>query len=220
MANTPVTAEAFFAVFRAYNEAVGPAPVLLTLLGFVALGLVLLRLRLSGSLICGILALLWAWTGVVYHLVFFRAINAMAPLFAVAFVVQALMFLWYGVAQRRLQFKWTSDLRGVFAAVLGVYALVAYPAVALALRGDPLEVAGFGLPCPTTIFTVGMLGLLKPGSPRRLFIIPVLWALFGFQAKWLLGVYEDLVLGVALAAAFWFVLAPLPRAKPALPQSP
>ena len=205
----PVTAEAFFAVFRSYNEAVGPAPVLLTILGFVALGLVLLRARLSGPVICGILALLWAWAGLAYHLVFFRAINALAPLFALAFVAQATMFVWYGMAQRRLQFQWSPDLRGALAAGLGVYALVAYPAVALALRGDPLEVAGFGLPCPTTIFTVAMLGFLRPGCPRRIFVIPMLWAVFGFQAKWLLGVYEDLVLAGALAAALWFALRPI-----------
>ena len=211
----PLTADAFFGVFRAYNGAVGPAPVVLTILGFIALALVLLRTRLSGSVICGILALLWAWAGLAYHLVFFRAINPLAPLFAVAFVAQAGLFLWYGTVQRRLQFQWTSDARGAAAAGLAVYALVAYPAIALALRADPLEVAGFGLPCPTTIFTVAMLGFLKPGFPRRIFIVPGLWALIGVHAKLRLGIYEDLVLVAALAAALWFALMPLARSKPA-----
>jgi hypothetical protein len=207
MSNTPATAETFFGVFRAYNEAVGPAPVLLTILGFVALGFVLLRTRVSGRIVCGILALLWAWGGV-YHLMFLSAINPMAPLFAAAFAVQSVLFLWYGAVRHRLRFEWTSDARSVMAAVLAVYALVAYPAIALALRRDPLDVAGFGLPCPTTIFSVAMLGLLKPPFPRALFIVPMLWALIAVQAKWMLGIYEDLVLAAALAAALWFACVP------------
>ena len=209
------TTEAFFGVFRAYNQAVGPTPVLLTILGFLALALVLLRTRVSGRVISGILAFLWAWAGLVYHLKFFSVINPMAPLFAAAFVAQAALFLWYGTVLRRLQFEWTADARGAAAAGLAVYGLVAYPAVALALRGDPLEVAGFGLPCPTTIFTVAMLGFLKPGFPRGVFVVPVLWALVGIQVKWVLGIYEDLVLAAALAAALWFALVPTVRREAA-----
>lgn len=213
--SAPVTAEAFFGVFRAYNQAVGPAAVLLTIAGFVALAFVLLRARVSGRVICGILAVLWAWAGLAYHLVYFSAIHPMAPLFAAAFVVQAALFLWYGTVQRRLQFEWTADARGAVAAGLAVYALVGYPVIALALRGDPLAVAGFGLPCPTTIFTVAMLGLLRPPFPRVLFIVPGLWALIGVQAKWVLGIYEDLVLAAALVAALWFAFAPVARTRPA-----
>ncbi len=212
--STPVTAEAFFGVFRTYNEAVGPAPVLLTILGFVAAAFVLLRTRVSGRVVCGILAVLWAWGGL-YHLMFLSAINPRAPLFATAFVIQAVLFLWYGTVGRGLRFEWTSDARSAVAAWLAVYALVAYPAIGLALRSDPLEVAGFGLPCPTTIFSVAMLGLLKPPFPRALFIVPVLWALIAVQAKWLLGIYEDLVLAAALVAALWFAFVPLTRTEPA-----
>ena len=212
--STPVTAEALFGVFRTYNEAVGPAPVLLTILGFVAVVFVLLRTQVSGRVACGILAVLWTWGGL-YHLMFLSAINPMAPLFATAFVVQAVLFLWYGTVGRRLQFEWTSDARSAVAAGLAVYALVAYPAIALALRGDPSGVAGFGLPCPTTIFSVAMLGLLKPPFPRALFVVPMLWALIAVQAKWALGIYEDLVLAAALVAALWFAFAPLARTEPA-----
>jgi uncharacterized protein DUF6064 len=212
--STPVTAEAFFGVFRAYNQAVGPAPVLLTILGFVALAFVLLRTRVSGWVVGGILAVLWAWGGL-YHLMFLSAINPMAPLFATAFVVQAVLFFWYGTVGSRLRFEWTSDARSAVAAGLAVYALVAYPAIGLALRGAPLEVAGFGLPCPTTIFTVAMLGFLKPPFPRALFIVPMLWALISVQAKWSLRIYEDLVLAAALVAALWFAFVPFARTEPA-----
>jgi hypothetical protein len=56
----------------------------------------------------------------------------------------------------------------------------------------------FGVaPCPTTIFTIGLL-LLAHGSPLFwLSIIPGLWALIGTSAAIFLGVPEDFGLAVA-----------------------
>jgi len=62
------------------------------------------------------------------------------------------------------------------------------------------------LPCPTTIFTIGMLCFAVPPTPRSPLIVPVLWCLVGAQAAFLLGVQPDLGLiasgavGVALLA--------------------
>jgi hypothetical protein len=61
----------------------------------------------------------------------------------------------------------------------------------------------FGLPCPTTIFTIGMLMLMTPSTPRWLYIAPLLWTLVGSTAAFLLGVYQDLGLVVAGLAGVW-----------------
>jgi hypothetical protein len=60
----------------------------------------------------------------------------------------------------------------------------------------------FGVPCPTTIFTVGLLMLATPRL-WRLSIIPVIWSVIGGSAAFLLGVSADYALpvaGIALAA--------------------
>jgi Family of unknown function (DUF6064) len=56
-----------------------------------------------------------------------------------------------------------------------------------------------GLPCPTTIFTIGVLAFAVPPCPRSPLIVPVLWCFVGAQAAILLSVRPDL--GLIAAAA-------------------
>jgi hypothetical protein len=63
----------------------------------------------------------------------------------------------------------------------------------------------FGLPCPTTLFTLGMLAFLKPPRPVAMFVVPLLWTLVGAQAALAFGVLEDFGLLVAGIAGLWLV---------------
>ena len=83
----PFSVEQFFAVFVQYNTTVWPAQCVLFALGLIAVVLVLWPRARSGSIVSAILALLWAWLGVVYHLMFFTAINPLAIAFAVLCLV-------------------------------------------------------------------------------------------------------------------------------------
>jgi hypothetical protein len=56
----------------------------------------------------------------------------------------------------------------------------------------------FGVaPCPTTIFTIGMLLLARGRWIAWLSIIPFLWSLVGLAAALQLGIPEDFVLPLA-----------------------
>jgi len=94
----PFTTEEFFAVFREYNEALWPAQVFLVGLGLAAIVLVLMPRRWSGVGVSAILAILWAWLALVYHLAFFTRINPLAYVFSGVSLAGALGFLWQGVA--------------------------------------------------------------------------------------------------------------------------
>jgi len=204
--NLPFTREQFFAVFRDYNEAVWPLQLPIVVLAFAALVLAVVGGRSAARAACAILAALWAWAGVVYHLGFFLTVNPAAALFGAMFLCAAALFAWEGVVHARLQFDAAVDWRTVAAFVLAGYALVVYPLLGPMLGRDMAEAASFGLPCPVTIFTLGMLGLARRPFPRSVFVVPVLWALIGVQAAWLFGAYEDLGLAVAALAALWFAL--------------
>ena len=199
----PFTRTEFFAVFASYNEAVWPAQIALYALGVAALGLVFVRRRHSGRLIAAILALLWLWMGGVYHLAYFRPVNPAASLFGGAFLLAAAAFAWEGVVRRRLRFEPRPDAAGAVATVLLAYALVMYPLLAMLLGHGYPAMPTFGLPCPTTIFTLGMLALLRPPYPGHVLAVPVLWTLVGVQAALLLGIYEDFGLIFAGAAGLW-----------------
>jgi hypothetical protein len=58
------------------------------------------------------------------------------------------------------------------------------------------RIPAFGVPCPTTIFTAGLLMLAAPPS-WRLSIIPIMWSVIGGSAAFLLGVRADYVLPIA-----------------------
>ena len=206
----PFTAAQFFEILRAYNEGVWPAQ-----LGLYAAALVALLLLATGfpRALSAVLALLWAWMGLAYHLAYFSAVNPAAYAFGAAFLVAAALFAWEGVVRGRLRFQLDWGARGAAGAVLVAYALAAYPLLALALGQRYPSMPTFGLPCPTTIFTIGLLGFLQPGAPARVFVVPALWTLIGAQAAFLFGVREDLALLAAGAAAVWFALPRHSRAR-------
>ena len=198
----PFTREQFFDAFTAYNEAVWPMQLALYALALAALALAFSRGRHSGRVISVVLALLWAWMGVVYHLGFFRPVNPAAVVFGALFLAGAAVFAWEGGVRGRLRFQARSSLGYL---LLG-YALVAYPFLAVLFGHVYPATPTFGLPCPTTIFTIGMLALLRAPYPRHVFVVPVLWALIGLQAVFFLGVHEDLGLLAAAAAGAWLAL--------------
>jgi len=203
----PFTVEQFYGVFRDYNAAVWPAQWFLVALALVAVGAVLRPQPWSGVVVSSILGVLWAWIALIYHLAFFARISPAAYGFAAGSAVGAVVFIWQGVIRRRLSFRWVPGLNAMAGVVLIAFALVVYP-VWSAYAGHPYPATPtFGLPCPTTIFTIGLLCFAVPPMPRSPLIVPLLWCLVGAQAAFLLGVQPDLgliaaaVVGVGIFAA-------------------
>lgn len=202
----PFTSGQFFDVFRAYHAALWPAPLVANALGLVVVLFLLFAPRsvAAGVAISSILALLWAWSGVAYHLVFFSRINPLAPLFGALFVLAALLLTWHGVVRRRLVFGIGADARSALGVGLLLYALLVYPLLTTRLGHAWPALPTFGLPCPTTLFTLGLLALAQPPTPRAPWVVPIAWAFVGATAAVLLGVAADLALlpaglaGVAL----------------------
>ena len=118
----PFTLDQFLDVFRRYNAAVCPYPAILWLFGA---GAVAAAWKADGGrsrFAEWVLGLLWAWSGLVYHLLYFRAINPMAPVFAALFVAEAALILLAGRAGR-LRFDVRRDVAGFVGGALVFYAL-------------------------------------------------------------------------------------------------
>ena len=193
----PFTTAQFFDVIRSYNEAVWPWQLALCAAGVCALALACVGKRWAARTAWSILASLWAWIAVTYQFAFFAQINPAAYAFGVLFLLGALAFLWWGAVRGASMFRLQRDARTVAGLALVLYALVAYP-VWSSLSGHAYpHLPTFGLPCPTTIFTVGMLALARGPLPRWVFVAPIAWCAIGVQAAFLLDVAPDLGLGVA-----------------------
>ena len=142
----PFTVDQFLTVFERYNSAVWPAQ---------------------------LFSMQWVWMGFVYHLWFFSSINKAAFIFGPFFVLQGILFLVAGVLKGNLRFRFRGDLLGFTGSVFLIYGLVIYPALGYWLGHRYQSAPTFGLPCPTTIFTFGLLLWTDRRFPRR----PAHWPL-------------------------------------------
>lgn len=191
----PFTVGDFFAVLAAYNTALWPAALALWIASIWMVVVLAGSDAPSHRALAVLLAVHWAWSAIAYHAVFFTRINPAAWIFAALFVLEAIALLWAGVVSQTLAFTTARSLRGIVAAALVAYAL-AYPVITFA-EGMVFPYAPtFGLPCPTTIFTIGLL-LLAERPAWRLAVVPLIWAAIGGSAAFLFGVYADLMLPVA-----------------------
>jgi hypothetical protein len=191
----PFTPADFFDVFGRYNTSLWPAALVLWVVSAAFVAAAIRMREPPHRALSALLAVHWAWSGLAYHAAFFTRINPAAWLFAALFLAQAGLFVWRGVLQGRLRFSTSGSPRGVVAGALVIYSFL-YPVANLTLGMTYPRVPIFGVPCPTTIFTTGLLLAASPPD-WRLAAIPVLWSMAGGSAALLLGVRADLILFVA-----------------------
>lgn len=181
----------FIAIFVDYNAGVWPAQVIAYLVGLLVMVMLLRPSRFGPRVIGGGLAAMWLWTGIVYHGLYFSVINPAAPAFGALFVLQGLALVRVG-ATGRLR----SDARRGFAVWLGwafvTYALLIYPLIGLATGHRYADLPMFGItPCPVTIFTFGVMLLVRTTVPWWLLPVPFIWSLIGGSAAFLLEIPQD-----------------------------
>ncbi|WP_299950052.1 DUF6064 family protein [Hyphomonas sp. BRH_c22] len=132
----PFSQREFFELFERYNEAIWPLQVFAYVLGAISVLATFSSHRLAGVICLSSLALLWGWTGVAYHWVFFSSIKPIAPVFAAVFVGQALI-LAFAAIRRPPQFSTRSNVMTLAGWGLIAYAAVLYP-VLNAWLGHPI----------------------------------------------------------------------------------
>jgi hypothetical protein len=141
--------------------------------------------------------------GIEYHWRFFRAINPAATVFSAGFLIEAGLLLWYAVARPQLVFVAVRSWPGALGLALLLYAFAAYPAIAYLLGQRYPALPTFGLPCPTTIATLGLLVWTEDRPPLILMLVPWGWAVVSSIAAARLGIGEDFGLTVALGMSVW-----------------
>ncbi|MDD9730075.1 DUF6064 family protein [Mameliella sp. AT18] len=206
----PFTQDAFFALFGQYNAAVWPLALLFHFLAALCAALIFRPGRGATLIVSGTLAAMWAVNGVGYHWMFFREINPAATLFTAVFVLQAMLLVVLPARNPAFRYAAEADARSGVGLLLVPFATVLYPLWGrLAGHGWP-EMPVFGVaPCPTTIFTVGVLLTGTWRVAGWLLIVPGLWAAVGGSAAIFLGVPQDFALLATLALLVLFAVGRL-----------
>ena len=140
-----------------------------------------------------------------------------AYLFGGLFVVQAGILL-AEIFRPRVSFGLGRGWSPVIGLLFISFSVVGYPLVGLLLEHRYPRSPPFGLtPCPLLVFTFGLLLLTTSRVPKRLFVIPLLWALAGVIPI-AIGMLEDIAMIVAGVVGTALILARDARdAQPNLP---
>lgn len=204
--NLPFSVDQFIGVFVRYNLELWPMHLAAYILGAAAVYLAIFRKPYSDRAINFTLAFFWLWNGVVYHLTYFSAINRAAYLFGALFIVQGLMFFALGLRKETSVYRYDKSLTAKAGGILILYAMVLYPAAGYLLGHGYPSSPPFGLaPCPTTIFTLGLLLWTGPSLSWIKLLVPLIWSAIGFNAALKLGILEDvglLLSGIIAAGLF------------------
>lgn len=193
----PFTTQQFLEVFRRYNIDVFPLQTL-----FYGLAVLIIWQAFKGGarsnlIINLILSFFWLWMGVVYHMVYFSRVNKAAYLFGLLFIIQGFNFAYFGGFKKMLGFRFSMNGFSLAGLIFMLYSLVLYPLLGSLLGRVYPDSPTFGLPCPTTIFSFGILLMTNRRIPISMLIIPLVWTIVGSSAAYLLGVIEDFGLLVA-----------------------
>lgn len=210
----PFTLQDFLEMLVGYNTTFWPLQVVAYVLGLCALVLAMRKTSHSGRAISAILAFFWLWTGIVFNWQYFAKLYPLALSFALLFVIEGLILLVSGVLRQVLSFSLKADRYGLAGGLFVLYAMLAYPAIEYLLgRGYPQSLP-FGLvPCPTTIFTLGMLLWSDQRLPRYVWVIPFVYSLTGVVPI-SFGLVEDIGLVAAgLVSAVMILYRDRPKAQ-------
>jgi hypothetical protein len=201
----PFTTEEFFKIFGDYNTGVFPIQIIFYLMAFFMIFLIVNKKTAASTIISLSLGFFWFWMGVVYHIIYFSKINPAAYIFGFFFLLQGALFIYSGVYQETLRFKFRNDLYGITGWLLVLYALLIYPLLGYINGHIYPDAPHMSAPCPTTIFTFGML-LFSYGLPKWILVIPFLWSLLGFFAAVNLSVQEDYGLFISGIIVLFMIL--------------
>lgn len=202
----PFTAAQFFQVIEDYNSSLFPAQIILLLSGAIAFMLLYSKSRLKSIWIGAVLAILWLWTGIAYHLLYFTSINPAAYIFGSLFIIQGIVFAREAFISRKLEFIFMPNLRGYMGLFFILFGLILYPIILFWMEKSWVSVISMGLPCPTTILSFGFMIQSTEKFPKYLLIVPSLWAIIGTSAAFHFGVYPDFMIIASALAAFIFLV--------------
>lgn len=201
----PFTAEQFLHVFTNYNQSIWPMQIFFILLAVICVILIFRNSNYTNTIVTLILAFFWLWMGLVYHIIFFAQINPAAYVFGALFIFESILLLYYGIIRKEIKLFYNKDIYSYSGIVIIIFAIAIYPLIGFSVGHIYPASPTFGLPCPTTIFTIGILLFNKGKLPVGLIVIPVIWSLIGFTAALKLGIYEDT--GLLIAGIVTVILA-------------
>jgi len=174
----------YYRLFELYNAAIWPAQILAIALGLAIPFLLRRPTPRNSRLIAALLALAWIAVAWSYFYQRYATINWIAPYFALAFAIQALLLIWHGLIRGHLTFA-LLDRRSRIGLGLYLIALLIMPLLGLIFGRSLFQAELVGLaPDPTAIGTLGLLLASRGRHIISLLIIPLAWCAISAATLW------------------------------------
>jgi hypothetical protein len=194
--NISLTLEQMLSVFKAYNTATWPVQVIACMLGITAVFLTTKQLKNSNRIISAILSFIWLWTGIAFCIFYWAPVFTPSYAYAVLYIIQGIIFF-AGIFKPKLSFRFEGSIYSIIGTIFVAYSLIGYLLVGYFLNHIyPQSVSIVLAPCPTVVFTFGMLLMTDKKVPKYILLIPLLWSVCGIIPVHL-GVLEDIGLIIA-----------------------
>jgi len=204
MIKMPCTVEQFFEVFEHYNTTHFPAQIILFFISAYVLFTIYKKESIS-RWVGYFLGFLWVWVGSIYHSYYFSTINPLGEIFGQLFILQGFVLMgeaYFG----KLDFTYNQSLKHKIGLSFVIFGLIIYPIISWSIESSAIRIISLGLPCPTVIFTFGLLMLTGDKFRKYTLIIPLIWAIIGTSAAYYFGVYQDVMLIISAVTAFVFLM--------------
>ena len=203
------TPETYFRLFQLYHREWWPMQLACLAMAVVILLCLWLRPARGGRVIAILLAASWAWVGWAFLHLRFAPIHWVANWYAVAFFLQALLLLIYGVSRRGMEFESGITVRAGIGVVVLLGALLVMPATAHLTGREWMQAELFAMtPDATALATLGLLLLAKGHVALWLMIIPVAWCFITGATLWALEAPEALILPAGAILTIVLMLMP------------
>jgi hypothetical protein len=188
--------EEFLLVLESYNLDIWPLQIIAYVLILLVLFISLKPTKYSAKIVLVVLSFFWLFTGIVFCFIYWAPSHIFGYIFGIFCTVQGLLFL-YSITRSDITISSPNKTYTFIGILFVLYAIIGYQVFGYYLGHIYPKFFAVGLvPCPTTIFTLGIFLIINKKVPIKYFIIPLMISLGGFLAAYN-GIYEDMGLIIA-----------------------
>jgi len=167
---------AYYRQFEFYNQAIWPLHIVAIIFALIIFYTLWKKPFWAGRGVALLLVVSWIWVAWAFLYQRFYQIHVVADWYALGFILQAGLIVWYGLIKKRFTQLSESRLGVKIGTGILFVALVFYPFIAFIVGRSWTQFELFALsPDPTVLATLAILLLYK--ASVALYVIPVIWIL-------------------------------------------
>lgn len=195
----------------AYNEATFPVQIAMMIVAVVLTYFVFAKANPRvNTFIKSFLSFAFAWTGIVFFLVF--AWSIASAFFSVLFIIIAILFA-IDIFKKKIEFTFPATKWQRYLTVFLILLVFLYPVIGMALGHSYPQTCMPMAPCPLTVFAIALVAAAIPKVDKKVYVFLLPWAIMSLpKCLGALSCYEDCILfaagvyGLVLLVRNWKVI--------------